>query len=127
MSLAEMEGRDRLDFWNKDNTRLILKFESMVPALVECSAFWVSGGMKLVRCSDCTVEGEWMSSVPGSIWSEKGLRMEAEVSLMSERSTGNLDPEAGRQGAGERCAKEQSSRDLSKTEWPVLSKAVGSK
>lgn len=127
MSLAEKEGRDRLDFWNKDNTRLILKFESMVPALVECSAFWVSGGMKLVRCSDCTAEGEWMSSVPGSIWSEKGLRMEAGVSLMSERSTGNLDLEAGEAGKGQGRVKEQSGRDLRKTEWPVLSKAVGSK
>lgn len=48
MSLMEMEGRNRLDFWKKDNTCLILKLESVVPVLVEWSAFWVSGAMKLV-------------------------------------------------------------------------------
>lgn len=59
MSLTKMGGRNRVDFWEKDNKCLLLNFQSEVPMLVESSSVWISRFMKPVRGSDCTADREW--------------------------------------------------------------------
>lgn len=41
MSLTEMEGRNRVDFWEKDNECLVLNFQSEVPMLMESLALCI--------------------------------------------------------------------------------------
>lgn len=108
-------------------TRLILKLESVVSVLVEWSAFWVSGAMKLVWSSDCTADGEWVNSALGSVWSEKEAEDGSRSVTDVREEQGQSVREAAEAARWEKRVKEQSGSDLSKTEWPVLSKTVGSK
>lgn len=69
--MTEMEGRNRVEFQEKNKKCLILNFELKVPMLAERSTVWVSRVMKPVRGSGCTAYREWVSSPRRSIWNEK--------------------------------------------------------
>lgn len=119
-----MGGRNGVDFWEKDNKCLLLNFQSAVPMLVESSGVWVSRFMKPVRGSDCTAHREWWAHLQGARGVRRRLRMQPQISLISEKSKGVCA--RGNRGRVER-GKEQSSSDWSKRKWLVLSNIAGSK
>lgn len=65
-----MEGRNRVDFQEKNKKCLILNYEFKVVMLVERFIVWVFRVMKLVRGSGCIVYREWVSLFRRSIWNE---------------------------------------------------------